>query len=799
MFILNVAMVKRLLLVIMIFLSNWISRQMLKYIHTVVFLILGFYTIAQKNMTLLSHVNYQQLHDANLNDVWGYVDETGKEYAIVGTSKGTSILDISDPTQPSEVFWIGGSKSTWRDPCVHGDFAYVTTEADDGLTIIDLSPLPGSHVLPTYNYNGTPNEPLLSAHTCYIDEKGIAYIFGSNRGNGGALMLDVHSDPTKPVEIGFFDKWYVHDGFVRNDTMYLAHVYDGFISLVDISDKANPVVLGTRNTPRNFSHNVWPSKDSRTVYTTDEVAGAEVTAYDIADPQNIRELDRFQNSPGSMPHNTHVRGDFLITSYYSDGVIINDITHPDNIIKVAEFDTYPGQTSGFNGAWGVYPFFPSGTIVASDITEGLFVLGVHYKKASYLEGIITNANSGLALSGAQIQISSDDHIEDSRNDGTYKTGILGVGNYSVTFSKVGYFSQTISIELTEGVIALKDVQLVPIQPYALAVNVFDYETSNPVMDANIVLQASIIEHAGVTNGLGQENLTLYYEANYNVTVGKWGYLTKCFQRDINSTAGVLNVYLVKGYYDDFSFDLGWQISGTVHKGVWERGRPNTTYSGSAPANDADLDCSDKAFVTGNAADLYPDADDVDGGSTVLTSPTMDLSSYSDPHINFSYWLYCFYGNPPDDTLEVFVNNGISTVAVAQLPPYESLFYQWNIRSIRLLDYILPTSSVTVSFSVSDDDPQVNITEAGIDYFNVTNGNVLGQNEATNHFSIYPNPFASYLFIESDDQEYRLVDLNGKLIRTGTISPEKTQIDLSNVLSGSYLIHCGSNIRLVIKD
>ena len=52
---------------------------------------------AQLNIDSLSHISYQQLHGANLNDVWGYEDELGNEYAIVGTSKGTSIVDITNP------------------------------------------------------------------------------------------------------------------------------------------------------------------------------------------------------------------------------------------------------------------------------------------------------------------------------------------------------------------------------------------------------------------------------------------------------------------------------------------------------------------------------------------------------------------------------------------------------------------------------------------------------------------------------------------------------------------------------
>jgi hypothetical protein len=58
---------------------------------------------AQFSIDSLSHIDYQALHGANLNDVWGYVDELGNEYAIVGTSKGTSIVNITNGAQPQEI------------------------------------------------------------------------------------------------------------------------------------------------------------------------------------------------------------------------------------------------------------------------------------------------------------------------------------------------------------------------------------------------------------------------------------------------------------------------------------------------------------------------------------------------------------------------------------------------------------------------------------------------------------------------------------------------------------------------
>ncbi len=50
---------------------------------------------------------------------------------------------------------------------------------------------------------------------------------------------------------------------------------------------------------------------------------------------------------------------------------------PLNPIEVGFFDTFPANNNpSFNGAWSNYPFFPSGTVIVSDRSGGLFVLDV---------------------------------------------------------------------------------------------------------------------------------------------------------------------------------------------------------------------------------------------------------------------------------------------------------------------------------------------------------------------------------------------------------------------------------------
>ena len=68
------------------------------------------------------------------------------------------------------------------------------------------------------------------------------------------------------------------------------------------------------------------------------MSGANVTSYDVSNLNDIEELDRIQawsSNTNVVPHNTHVNGDFLITSYYADGVSVVAASHPSNLIEVA--------------------------------------------------------------------------------------------------------------------------------------------------------------------------------------------------------------------------------------------------------------------------------------------------------------------------------------------------------------------------------------------------------------------------------------------------------------------------------
>lgn len=767
----------------------------MKYFFFLIFSTVISVSFGQLNMTLKSQINYQQLHNTLLNDIWGYVDQAGNEYALVGARAGVSIVSLADPDNPTEVFWHQGQNSVWRDLKTYGNYAYVTTEAQAGLLIIDLSPLPNGPITTAIYYNGTPGNTWHSAHNLYIDENGYCYIFGANRDNGGVIILDVATDPLNPIEVGVFDNWYVHDGFTRNNLMYLAHIFEGTISVVDVTNKANPILLGTANTPNNFAHNIWPSDDGNYVFTTDEVAGAFLASFDVSDPSNIVELDRIQSSPGLgiIPHNAHVYQDWLVTSYYTDGVTVHDISRPHNMVEVGNYDTSPLQNSNFEGCWGAYPFLPSGLVLATDMQEGLFVLQSDYRNAAFLEGTTYDAITGNALQGVEVNIVAGNQTVFSQNNGDYATGIAGSNTYEVTFIKPLYYPQTHTITLTEGDVVTFDVELIPIPNYPFVINVLEEGTNNPIVDAQVLVRVPLHSAAANTNGLGVAQMDVYYEQEHEILIGKWGYFTHCTNVELNASNNSLTVHLKPGIYDDFMFDFGWITLSTADDGHWVREVPIGTTSGSAPGADAVADCGDVAYITGNGS-LSSNPGQVTNGTVTLISPVFDLTGYSDPHINYQTWYFNLHGPnpPPDDTLKITLSNGMETKLIEYKAYPDSPASQWIPSSIRVSDHLSPTANMQLRVEISDDPIYVNITEAGFDYFYVSNANVIGlQEETPTPFDvhIFPNPSKGLFRISSTEKLINIlvIDVQGRTIETLEIIENDNLLDLTNAENGVYFV------------
>jgi choice-of-anchor B domain-containing protein len=98
--------------------------------------------------------------------------------------------------------------------------------------------------------------------------------------------------------------------------------------------------------------------------------------FDFIDLENPKLVKEHMGVEPSSDHNQYVKGDLLYQANYRSGVRILSIKDPTNPKEIAFFDTDPFRpnTAGFNGAWNVFPFFKSGTIIVSSIEQGLFMI-----------------------------------------------------------------------------------------------------------------------------------------------------------------------------------------------------------------------------------------------------------------------------------------------------------------------------------------------------------------------------------------------------------------------------------------
>ncbi len=706
---------------------------------------------AQLNIQQLGHLDYQALRSSNLSNLWGYTDELGNEYALVGVNGsggntgGLSIVNINDPANPQEVFFTPGPTSIWREIKVWNDHAYMTTEATQGLTIVDLSPLPQSNVLPVTVFQGNG---WITSHSLFIDENGRLYVNGSNRGNGGCIFYDLTQNPMVPVEVGQFDQWYVHDCFARGNILYAAHIIDGFFSIVDVSDPANPLLLGTRTTPTTFTHNCWLDDTGNYLFTTDETVNSFVASYDVTDPTDINELDRLQTAPGSnaIVHNTYWLNDYVVQSYYTEGVSIYDVTNPHNMVEVGHYDTSPISGGTFNGAWGVYPFLPSGNLIVSDIEGGLYILGPNYVRGCYLEGTITDAQSNLPINGASITLVATTAFAGSAFDGHYATGWAVPGTYDLLVHKAGYVDQTISgVNLATGATAFVDVALVPITQFSYSGTVVTAGTAAPITGASVVLIGGDTTFTATTDADGHWTVPSMYTGNYMITAGQWGFHTNCLPTTLISENNLaMTIELTSGYADDFALDLGWSATATASSGLWVRDVPiGTDYNGQPCAPDVDLagDCAGMAYVTGNGGQDAGN-DDVDGGEVVLTSPVFDLSDATDPWVRYHRWFFNGGGSgTPDDICTISIANGLDTMVIETIDAGSPGAHTWQMRQFDIASFLTPTA--TMRFIVrTADTGQGHLVEAALDGFEILpESPFLGvqQTTTTAGLRVYPNP------------------------------------------------------------
>jgi len=765
-------------------------------------ILLAFSAFSQLNMTLESQVQFP----ANANDIWGYFDEdSGIEYALVGRVDGVSIVSLEDLDNAIEVAFIPGPRSTWRDLKTWNQHAYVTNETSNGVLVIDLSQLPDA--APFFEW--TPEIPelgdtLSTCHNLYIDERGICYLAGCNLNSGGLIYVDVVTNEGQPEVIGFAPPNYSHDVFVRNGLIYDSQINRGDLVIMDHTDLDETIELGREQTPFAFTHNAWLSDDNNIAFTTDERGNAPVAAYDVSDPEDIQLLDEFRPlntlNRNVVPHNVHVWNDWLLISYYTNGGVVADGSRPENIIEVANFDTFLGADGGTDGAWGLYPFLPSGTVLVTDITGGLFVLTPTLVRACWLEGTVTEAGTGTLLNDVTVEITAPQiNFGTTNGQGQYATGLADSGTYDVTFTKPGYEPKTVSADLENGVVTILDVELGSLPRIMLTGNVTRSADNTPIEGAIVSITNSEFVYDLVTDASG--NFAVEgFAGDYQIIAGAWGYRHQDLSGMLDGT-NPISAQLDFGYQDDFAIDFGWEATsdGIATSGFWELDEPIGTFFGggttSNPEEDLPNDLGDKCYITGNGGG-NAGTDDVDGGVVTLTSPPMDLTLYDNPLIRLNYYFFTGGGNSEsNDSLTMILDNGIEAVEV--------LFsgdpnFQFEQMEINVADFLEVTDDVTFSIAASDFLPG-HLVEAALDGFEVVeNPNTSAQDLLENvSLEAFPNPFGQTFNLdyelENSDANLLITNLLGQQIESHRLSGTNGNVQLgTDWIAGVYFAKIAQN-------
>jgi choice-of-anchor B domain-containing protein len=612
------------------------------------------------------------------NDCWGYVSQTGREYAIMGLEKGFGFVEITDPANPVIVETIVGPTSLWHDVKVIGQYAYGVSEAGSGIQVMDLSDIDNGNVTLVRNFQSGGHS---SSHNIVVNEAaGTMYLVGANIGNGGLINLDL-TDPTRPTVANGWTNMYIHDACVVSYTTgpnagrEIAFCASGFnngwdstgLRIVDVTDKNNMFTVSTffYTTPA-YSHQVWVSPDFQYAYLDDEldemnglVPTTTTRVIDISDLNNPFQAGTFTSGSTSIDHNLYTRDQYIFESNYTSGLRVFDATDPVNPTQIAYFDTVPSDDNAvFTGAWNVYPYFPSGTVIVSDMSRGLFVLRIDAIDAQRLSVQLVGSPPDTLDPNGGTQLRAT-IVEDGATLDPGLVVLAMTDGQGTNYSVPGVLETGNQFLFTTPALPCGDQV-----SYYISAQSTDGDFFYSPLGAPTITYDSIVASSGTT-----------------------------------------------GFDDNFEANLGWSTASNASDGQWNRGVP--VGGGDRGDPGADYDGSGRCYLTDNV----DGNSDVDDGTVTLTSPNMDAQG-AQSFINYGRWYSNTAGaSPQEDIFVVEISNdgGSSWTNLETVGPSgPEVFGGWVFKSFRINDiFSTPSNQFRIRFMASDLGSG-SVVEAGVD-------------------------------------------------------------------------------------
>jgi choice-of-anchor B domain-containing protein len=359
---------------------------------------------ACSGISLRKRVPNDEMGGGEGNDIWGWADaQTDNEYALMGLTNGTAFVDVTDPDNPVFLGHLATNttEAAWRDIKVYLDHAFVVADGAGahGMQVFDLTRLrtavPPESFMADAIYDGFEN-----AHNVAINEAtGYAYAVGTNTCNGGLHIVNI-TTPNNPMMAGCYSGAEIHDTQCvlyqgpdpdhagREICVSSSHDFSvdeiPQVDITDVTDKSAPINISRTNYPdAGFAHQGWLTDDHRFFLLGDESdetifnVPTRTLIFDITDLDAPVFISAYEAMTNSIDHNLYILGNRVFQANYTSGVRVlesDDLSNME-ITEIAFFDTFPGNNAtAFEGLWSVYPFLPSGNIIASDTSNGLFIL-----------------------------------------------------------------------------------------------------------------------------------------------------------------------------------------------------------------------------------------------------------------------------------------------------------------------------------------------------------------------------------------------------------------------------------------